>query len=119
MKSQVANDVQAYVLDQHTTAGTLCYPEGDALRCVACGHRCLIGEGKRGICKVRSNRAGELLVPWGYVGALQCDPVEKKPFFHALPGSLALSFGMLGCDFHCAYCQNWVTSQAVRDPNAI
>jgi acetyl esterase/lipase len=47
------------------------------------------------------------------------DPVEKKPFFHALPGSLAMSFGMLGCDFHCGYCQNWVTSQALRDPNAI
>jgi pyruvate formate lyase activating enzyme len=59
-----------------------------------------------------------LKVPWGYVGALQCDPVEKKPFFHALPGSLALSFGMLGCDFHCSYCQNWITSQAIRDPDA-
>jgi pyruvate formate lyase activating enzyme len=53
------------------------------------------------------------------VGALQLDPVEKKPFFHALPGSLAMSFGMLGCDYHCGYCQNWVTSQALRDPNAI
>ena len=44
------------------------------------------------------------------------DPVEKKPFFHALPGARALSFGMLGCDFHCGYCQNWLTSQALRDP---
>ena len=59
-----------------------------------------------------------LLVPHGYVGALQLDPVEKKPFFHALPGSLAMSFGMLGCDFHCGYCQNWVTSQMLRDPDA-
>jgi pyruvate formate lyase activating enzyme len=47
------------------------------------------------------------------------DPVEKKPFFHALPGARALSFGMLGCDFHCGYCQNWVTSQALRDPAAV
>jgi pyruvate formate lyase activating enzyme len=53
------------------------------------------------------------------VGALQLDPVEKKPFFHAMPGSAALSFGMLGCDFHCGYCQNWVTSQALRDPSAL
>jgi pyruvate formate lyase activating enzyme len=53
------------------------------------------------------------------VGALQLDPVEKKPFFHALPGSRALSFGMLGCDYHCGYCQNWVTSQALRDPSAL
>jgi pyruvate formate lyase activating enzyme len=58
-------------------------------------------------------------VPWGYVGGVQCDPIEKKPFFHAYPGSLAYSFGMLGCDLHCSYCQNWVTSQALRDPNAI
>ena len=50
---------------------------------------------------------------------MQCDPIEKKPFFHAYPGALAYSFGMLGCDLHCGYCQNWVTSQALRDPNAI
>ena len=47
---------------------------------------------------------------------MQCDPIEKKPFFHARPGALAFSFGMLGCDLHCSYCQNWVTSQALRDP---
>lgn len=58
------------------------------------------------------------MVPHGYVAGLQCDPVEKKPFFHVLPGSGALTFGMLGCDLHCAYCQNWVTSQALRDPEA-
>jgi pyruvate formate lyase activating enzyme len=90
-------------------------PDG-ALRCFACGHRCLIREGRRGICRVRSNQGGVLRVPRGYVGALQVDPVEKKPFFHCLPGSTALSFGMLGCDLHCGYCQNWVTSQALRDP---
>ena len=58
-------------------------------------------------------------MPWGYVGGIQCDPIEKKPFFHAYPGALAYSFGMLGCDLHCAYCQNWVTSQALRDPAAV
>lgn len=115
MKTSVANETHAYMLDQHTAAGSLAVPEGDALRCVACGHRCLIGDGKRGICKVRSNVGGELRVPWGYVAALQCDPVEKKPFFHVMPGSDALTFGMLGCDYHCAYCQNWFTSQALRD----
>ena len=71
------------------------------------------------MCRVRYNAGGELRVPWGYVGALQCDPIEKKPFFHALPGSDALSFGMLGCDLHCSYCQNWFTSQSVRDPEAV
>jgi pyruvate formate lyase activating enzyme len=68
---------------------------------------------------VRFNQNGELRVPWGYVGGVQCDPIEKKPFFHAHPGALAYSFGMLGCDLHCGYCQNWVTSQALRDPEAV
>jgi pyruvate formate lyase activating enzyme len=76
-------------------------------------------DGAVGVCKVRFNDSGRLMVPWGYVGGVQCDPIEKKPFFHAHPGALAYSFGMLGCDLHCAYCQNWVTSQALRDPSAV
>ncbi len=90
-------------------------PEG-RLRCYACGHRCLIPPGQKGICKVRWNEDGRLMVPTGYVAALQLDPIEKKPFFHAYPGARALSFGMLGCDLHCSYCQNALTSQALRDP---
>jgi pyruvate formate lyase activating enzyme len=89
------------------------------VRCYACGHACRIPEGQVGVCKVRFNRGGRLYAPWGYVGGVQCDPIEKKPFFHAMPGALAYSFGMLGCDLHCAYCQNWVTSQALRDPAAV
>lgn len=105
----------AEVLDCRTVEGTLWKTEGERVRCFACGHRCLIGEGKRGICKVRFNRGGKLRVPFGYVAGLQCDPIEKKPFYHVYPGSGALTFGMMGCDFHCSYCQNWVTSQALRD----
>ena len=90
----------------------------DRIRCYACGHECPIPEGATGVCKVRFVRDGRLRVPWGYVGGVQCDPIEKKPFFHAHPGALAYSFGMLGCDLHCSYCQNWVTSQALRDPQA-
>jgi pyruvate formate lyase activating enzyme len=93
--------------------------ENNRLRCFACGHCCPIPEGQPGVCKVRYNRGGKLYVPWGYTAGTQCDPVEKKPFFHAHPGALAYSFGMMGCDLHCAYCQNWVTSQALRDPEAI
>jgi pyruvate formate lyase activating enzyme len=93
-------------------------PDG-RLRCYACGHCCPLPEGAVGVCKVRFNEGGRLLVPWGYVGGVQCDPIEKKPFFHAHPGALAYSFGMLGCDLHCGYCQNWVTSQALRDPAAV
>lgn len=92
--------------------------EGTALRCFACGHRCRIQEGREGVCKVRYNEGGILRVPRGYVGALQVDPIEKKPFFHAYPGARALSFGMLGCDYKCGYCQNWITSQALRDPTS-
>ena len=107
------------IVYQHVREGIL-YEKLDRqrVRCYACGHCCPIAEGQPGVCKVRYNRGGTLYVPWGYVGGVQCDPIEKKPFFHAYPGALAYSFGMLGCDLHCAYCQNWVTSQALRDPNA-
>ncbi len=107
----------AQVLDELTTEGALYKRLPDeAVRCFACGHRCLIRPGRRGICQVRFNEGGMLRVPWGYVAALQADPIEKKPFNHVLPGTTALTFGMLGCDFHCGYCQNWFTSQALRDP---
>ena len=110
----------ADTLEERTVVGSLYEKLPDnRVRCFACGHRCLILEGLPGICKVRFNNAGTLYVPFGYVAALQCDPIEKKPFFHALPGAQALSFGMLGCDYHCGYCQNWITSQALRDPSAI
>ncbi len=109
----------AEILDGMTIEGELYEKlEDNALRCFACGHRCLIRDGRRGICQVRFNRDGKLYVPWGYVAALQADPIEKKPFFHVFPGVDALTFGMLGCDFHCGYCQNHFTSQAMRDPDS-
>jgi pyruvate formate lyase activating enzyme len=110
----------AELLGRETHQGDLyeALPDG-RLRCHACGHCCPLPEGAIGVCKVRFNQNGRLLVPWGYVGGVQCDPIEKKPFFHAHPGALAYSFGMLGCDLHCGYCQNWVTSQALRDPAAV
>src|ERR1022692_600967 len=89
--------------------------DSNRVECFACGHRCPIGPGFSGVCKVRYNRGGKLYAPYGYVNSVYSDPIEKKPFFHALPGSHALSFGMLGCDLHCGYCQNWVSSQALRD----
>ncbi|MBI4478241.1 MAG: AmmeMemoRadiSam system radical SAM enzyme [Acidobacteria bacterium] len=110
----------ADILAQETREGQL-YDQLDRqwVHCYACGHDCRIPPGAVGVCKVRFNENGRLKVPYGYVGGIQCDPVEKKPFFHAYPGALAFSFGMLGCDLHCGYCQNWVTSQAVRDPRAV
>ena len=72
------------------------------VRCYACGHCCPIPDGQPGVCKSSLQPGRTLYVPWGYVGGVQCDPIEKKPFFHAYPGALAYSFGMLGCDLHCA-----------------
>jgi pyruvate formate lyase activating enzyme len=86
----------AEALDRRVIEGLL-YEKlpGDRVKCFACAHRCTILPGLDGICRVRSNRAGTLMAPRGYVGALQVDPIEKKPFFHAFPGAEALSFGML------------------------
>jgi pyruvate formate lyase activating enzyme len=112
----------AKTLTQYTGEGAkeLCLLGADKeVVCYACGHRCVVRDGRIGICKVRYNEGGTLRVPRGYVGALQADPIEKKPFFHVLPGAIALSFGMMGCDYHCGYCQNWITSQALRDKEAV
>ncbi|MFQ5495181.1 MAG: AmmeMemoRadiSam system radical SAM enzyme [Phycisphaerae bacterium] len=92
---------------------------GDRVRCLACGHRCSILPGRSGVCRVRFNTDGQLRAPAGYVAGVQVDPIEKKPFYHAFPARDALSFGMLGCDLHCGYCQNWVTSQSLRDDAAV
>jgi len=93
--------------------------DDETLRCLACGHRCKVRPGRTGVCRVRFNENGVLRAPAGYVSAVQVDPIEKKPFFHAFPGQNALSFGMLGCSFHCPYCQNWVTSQSLHDDRAV
>jgi pyruvate formate lyase activating enzyme len=103
-------------LDQYTHPAELVEQlENDSLRCLACAHTCRLKPGQRGICKIRFNQDGKLQAPWGYVSSLQVDPIEKKPFYHFLPGSDALTFGMLGCNLQCDYCQNWLTSQALRE----
>src|SRR5450759_582261 len=99
------------------TFATLATPEVDgAVRCVACAHRCLIRPGRSGICRVRENRHGRLVtLVYGQVVAANADPIEKKPLFHAYPGSVAFSIATRGCNFHCANCQNWAISQQERD----
>ncbi|MDZ7798355.1 MAG: AmmeMemoRadiSam system radical SAM enzyme [Patescibacteria group bacterium] len=85
------------------------------VKCQLCNHHCLILPKKRGLCGVRENREGELYsLVYGKAISENIDPIEKKPFFHFLPGTLALSFGTLGCNFRCANCQNWQISQAPR-----
>jgi pyruvate formate lyase activating enzyme len=115
------NDLRT-TLDRLTCEATLYTHHGESssktVRCLACAHHCRISEDQRGLCNMRFNRDGNLFSPWGYVSGLANDPIEKKPFYHVLPGADALSFGMLGCNFRCSFCQNWRTSQTLRDPQA-
>ncbi len=84
------------------------HAEGGAVRCELCPHRCLIPDGKPGICGVRENRDGRLFaLTYGKVAAVQVDPVEKKPLFHFHPGKPILSVGSTGCNFRCGFCQNF------------
>ena len=116
--NETADKALAARLDRLTAPGRLIREEHGKIRCLACAHRCLLSEGQRGVCKVRFVREGRLRVPFGYVNGVGLDPIEKKPFYHLLPRAKTLTFGMLGCNFHCPFCQNWITSQSLRDPAA-
>ncbi|MBN1178094.1 MAG: AmmeMemoRadiSam system radical SAM enzyme [Anaerolineae bacterium] len=83
-----------------------------AVQCLVCDHACAIRPGEVGKCGVRYNDAGTLyLMVYGRAVSINLDPVEKKPLFHFLPGGDILSIGTLGCNFRCAFCQNWNISQ--------
>jgi len=90
-------------------------PKGK-VRCLLCNHRCLIADGKRGLCCVRENNDGTLysLVYERPISA-HVDPIEKKPFFHFLPGSKAFSIATVGCNFRCLHCQNHEISQLSKE----
>ncbi|MDP3996028.1 MAG: AmmeMemoRadiSam system radical SAM enzyme [bacterium] len=86
--------------------------DNDKIKCLNCAHYCQILPGKRGICGVRENQKGKLCtLNYGKVAAFNVDPIEKKPFFHFLPGSQSLSLAAVGCNLKCANCQNWEISQ--------
>jgi len=86
------------------------------VRCGLCRFRCRIGNGARGICGVRENRAGVLYsLVYGKFCAEHVDPIEKKPLFHVLPGSRSYSIATVGCNFHCSHCQNYTISQVDRN----
>ncbi|MFO7918578.1 MAG: AmmeMemoRadiSam system radical SAM enzyme [Anaerolineae bacterium] len=90
------------------------------VRCKLCAHRCLITEGKKGICQVRENREGTLYtLVYGRTITQHVDPVEKKPLFHFYPGTTAYSMATVGCNFRCRWCQNWDISQVVRERHLI
>ncbi len=87
--------------------------EGDKLRCGLCPHTCLIADGKRGLCGVRENKKGTLYsLIYGLASSIHPDPIEKKPLFHFLPGTTAISFGSIGCNLFCMHCQNYSISKA-------
>ena len=87
------------------------------VQCQTCAHYCVISPGQRGICGIRENKNGELfLLTWGKAIAVNLDPIEKKPFYHFLPGTSSLSFATVGCNFSCPWCQNYEISQSTKDP---
>jgi len=86
--------------------------EKQRIICLLCQHYCRLKEGQKGICGVNRHSNGSLQnLVYGHPAALNVDPVEKKPLYHLMPGSSALSFGTVGCNFKCPFCQNWNISQ--------
>jgi len=84
-------------------------------QCRACPHYCILLPGQRGKCGVRENKDGKIYsLVYGKVVAINIDPIEKKPFFHFMPGSESMSFGTVGCNFSCPNCQNWQISQSPK-----
>ncbi|MRR53486.1 MAG: AmmeMemoRadiSam system radical SAM enzyme [Deltaproteobacteria bacterium] len=93
---------------------------GKKVHCGLCRFRCPIADGRRGICGVRENREGVLYtLVYGKCVAEQVDPIEKKPLFHFLPGSLSYSVATMGCNFRCRHCQNHRISQPPREGGTI
>jgi len=94
--------------------------ENERVRCFLCNHRCLIKSGDKGVCGVRENRSGALVsLVYEKVIASHCDPIEKKPLFHFLPGTSSYSIATVGCNFRCLFCQNADISQMPSDHNQI
>ncbi len=90
------------------------------VKCNLCSHRCIIKDGKRGICGVRENQGGILkTLVYGKLIASHIDPIEKKPLFHFMPGSLSYSIATVGCNFKCLFCQNADISQMPSDHNGM
>ncbi len=86
------------------------------VKCNVCSHRCIISEGRSGICRTRQNKNGKIYtLIYNTVSSEAVDPVEKKPLYHFMPGTLSYSVGTIGCNFRCQHCQNWNISQASID----
>lgn len=93
--------------------------EQELAACRLCPKLCAIREGKAGFCRVRVNREGALYAAnYGKVTSCGLDPIEKKPLYHFYPGSYILSFGTLGCNLRCGFCQNWSIAHG-EDPKSL
>jgi pyruvate formate lyase activating enzyme len=91
-----------------------------AVSCGLCAHRCRIAEGERGLCGVRENKDGKLYsLVYSKLISRAVDPIEKKPLYHFLPGTLAYSIATAGCNFFCDFCQNWQISQMSHEEGVI
>lgn len=94
--------------------------ENGAVRCKTCAHQCRIPQGKRGICGVMENREGKLFtLVYGKAVAMHADPIEKKPLFHFLPGTMSFSVATVGCNMRCRNCQNSDISRMPIDQKRI
>lgn len=94
--------------------------EGKKAQCKTCAHNCVVLPGRRGICGVRENIDGKLYaLNYGKAAVCNIDPIEKKPFFHFLPGTLSLSIATVGCNLKCANCQNYDISQEFKKEKEI
>ncbi len=86
-------------------------------QCTICPRNCKLKDGQAGFCQMRKNIGGKIiLITYGYNTGLSVDPIEKKPLYHFYPGSKVLSFGTLGCNMGCQFCQNWHISKSKADP---
>ena len=94
--------------------------EDGKVKCNLCSHRCVIKEGRRGKCSVRENQGGSLqTLVYGKIIARHVDPIEKKPLFHFLPGTLSYSVATVGCNFRCKFCQNADIAQMPTDHKGV
>lgn len=90
------------------------------VQCTICPRNCQLAEGQKGFCQVRQNIQGNVvLTSYGYNTGLSVDPIEKKPLYHFYPGSKVLSFGTLGCNMGCQFCQNWHISKSKENPQKL
>jgi pyruvate formate lyase activating enzyme len=104
-------------LQQFTRPALLQVPAGQRIRCLTCERRCEIAPGGLGWCQTRRHQHGKLVtLTYGAISSLSANPIEKKPFYHFYPGTVALTSGAWSCNFDCPWCQNWEISKAPPQP---